>query len=33
MEKFIKANGVEFDDAELKQARTLLFNYLKSARR
>lgn len=23
MAKFIKANGAEFDDAELKQARTL----------
>ncbi len=33
MEKFIKANGAEFDDAELKQARTLLFNNLTSARR
>lgn len=33
MTKFIKANGAEFDDAELKQARTLLFNYQTSARR
>lgn len=33
MAKFIKANGAEFDDDELRQARTLLFNYLTSARR
>lgn len=33
MAKFIKANGAEFDDAKLKQARLLLFNYLTSARR
>lgn len=33
MAKFIKENGAEFDDAELKQPQTLLFNYLTSARR
>ena len=33
MAMFIKANGEEFDDAELKQVRTLLFNYLTSTRR